>query len=224
MRLYGHARELAGSPSVTARTKRRARAVAGSAAIVIVIAVGAVWYFAARSTPRASPPALAQRPFSATSPWNTPITGAPPLDPRSTEMVKTLTTGANQAVANIDAYGLPIYVSSPTDPTYSVRCTLPGACPFARRRVPIPSIAKPSTGTDHAMVVVDTAASRIYEFWQARTTPVTGCTGAAPTCERWDVSWGAIEALDGNGGPSVSGAPGSDGQRQLGARGSRAHP
>lgn len=196
---------------MTVRTKWRAPAAIGSAAIVITVVIVTIWYFAVRTAPGAPPPALARRPFAATSPWNTPITGAPAVDPGSAAMVKLLTTGANQAVADIDAYGLPIYVASTTDPTYSVRCTLPGVCPFSGLRVPVPDIAKTSTGTDHALVVVDTELDRIYEFWKANRARITGCTGSAPACYRWSVAWGAVEALDGNGGRSVSGAPGATG-------------
>lgn len=195
----------------------RRRAATGLTAIGIVT----VCFFGAMVTLGASATVLAQRPYAATSPWNSPISGSPAIDPNSASMVKVLTTGTNQAVAQIYAYGIPVYNATSSNFTYSVRCTRRwGTCPFAPFLVPIPDNALTSTGTDHSMVVIDSATNRVYEFWKAHRAHTMGCIGTTPNCYHWTTAWGSVEALNGNGIYGVSGEPGASGSGDSTTRGS----
>lgn len=96
----------------------------------------------------------------------------------------------NALYANLVAFGVPVYTATSTTPRYTVTCTVTnwGPCPFKGLQVPIPTGAKPSPGSDGAMVVVDEAAQRTYEFWQGR---LIGGT--------WTAGWGAVHNLAGSG-------------------------
>jgi hypothetical protein len=104
--------------------------------------------------------------------------------------------------ANYAADGVPVYFASASTPRYRVSCTEPwGTCPLsAVGLVPVPNGAVPAPGADHAMVVVDRAANRDYEFWEA-----------SKSSGSWSAGWGGVEALDGDGIRSVEGSPGATG-------------
>jgi len=102
--------------------------------------------------------------------------------------------------ANLFEYGIPVYHSAVDTTRYQVHCTMETRhrCPFDRTLVPIPDGARPHTGSDGAMVVVDDAERKVYEFWQAERTE-----------NRWTASFGAVNDLDGpgwGGGSTASGA------------------
>jgi hypothetical protein len=62
--------------------------------------------------------------------------------------------------------------------------------------MPIPAGAKPSTGSDGALVVIDPATNTIGEYWQA-----------ARSGGGWTASWGAVNQLNASGwGGSSTGA------------------
>lgn len=141
-----------------------------------------------------APTGGAAHPFGAY--WNSRIPATPRLDPGGAAMVRYLAGTKQGIVADLYAYGVPIYSTTSTTPLQRVTCTMPwGPCDLERARVPIPANARPNSGSDAAMVVVDPAARRSYEFWQARRVD----TG-------WRTSWGEIVALDGKG---TGGATGS---------------
>jgi hypothetical protein len=91
---------------------------------------------------------------------------------------------------NVVEFGIPIYHAAADTPRNTVRCTITwwGPCPFDGYQVPIPNFARPHTGSDGAMVVVDESTRKVFEFWQARRTG-----------EEWTASWGAVNNLDGSG-------------------------
>ncbi len=133
--------------------------------------------------------AATTRPFAPSSPFNVPIKTAPQLDPASAAMVARASRD-RQAYANLYEYGIPIYGSTSTTPRYSIACAMEGEwghCPLSDRPMPIPAHAKPSTGTDGAMVVIEPNGS-MGEYWQASRTG----TG-------WTASWGAINSVIGSG-------------------------
>ncbi|WP_420122357.1 hypothetical protein [Nakamurella sp.] len=129
------------------------------------------------------------RPFAATSPFNVPIAGSPALDPNSAAMVARVARDG-MGYANLVEFGIPIYEASASTPRVTVRCTITswGPCPFAAAPRAMPASARPSSGSDGAMVVVDRAAGTIDEYWQA-----------APATGGWTTSWGAINPLTGSG-------------------------
>ena len=141
--------------------------------------------------------AATTRPFAPSSPFNVLIKTAPQLDPGSAAMVARAAR-AGQAYANLYEYGIPVYGSTSTTPRYSIRCAMEGAwghCPLSDRPMPIPAHARPSTGSDGAMVVIEPDGS-MGEYWQA-----------ARTSTGWTASWGAINSVIGSGwGGSSTGA------------------
>lgn len=132
------------------------------------------------------------RPFAATSPWNQPIPAGSRPVAGSAAMVTRLSSAP--ALANIYDYGVPVYRATASTPRLQVTCTKRwGPCELEAARVPIPVGARPSRGSDGAMVVIDEAARRSYEFWQYR------YNDGRPT-----VSWGDTSRLDGNGRDSTA--------------------
>jgi len=92
--------------------------------------------------------------------------------------------------ANLVEFGIPIYDATSSTPRQTVRCTITdwGSCPFGTAPRPIPTTARPSVGSDGAMVVVDPTAGTIDEYWQA-----------APATGGWTASWGAVNQVAGSG-------------------------
>jgi hypothetical protein len=122
-------------------------------------------------------------------PFRSPIAAGAAVDPNSAPMVARMTR-TNSLTANLVDFGVPIYRASADTPRHAVTCTIAdwGPCPFAGQQVPIPLGARASPGSDGAMVVVDDATGRVYEFWQARF-----------SAGSWTTSWGAINDLAGTG-------------------------
>jgi hypothetical protein len=140
------------------------------------------------------------RPFAAGSPWNSAIPADPELDPQSEDMVSSLIEdGGGHAL--LYEFGVPVYEAGADTPKVTVTCTKTtwGRCPLRGLRVPIPAGARPSPGSDGAMVVVDRGTGRVYDFWQIER------AGSS----RWRASWGTWTALSGAGvGGEVGGADG----------------
>ena len=133
--------------------------------------------------------AEALQPFAADSPWRTAIPADAKVDVNSTAMVaRASRDGA--VYANLVEFGIPVYYSTPDTPRYTVTCTIVswGRCPFDGYRVPIPDGARPHSGSDGAMVVIDEPDRRIFEFWQAEHTD-----------GKWTASYGAVNDLYGSG-------------------------
>lgn len=128
-------------------------------------------------------------PFARTSSFRQVIAPDAEVQPNSSTIVDRL-AGEGKVVANLNDFGVPIFTARADTPTYLVTCTVKrwGVCPFAGLRVPVPSQARAQSGSDGAMVVIDEAAGKIYEFWQASRT----ATG-------WQTSFGAINDLYGSG-------------------------
>lgn len=130
------------------------------------------------------------RPFAVTSPFNVPIKARPNIDPNSTAMVARVARD-RQAYANLTEYGIPIYTASATTPRVRVTCAMEGdwgVCPLSMQPMPIPVDARPSSGSDGALVVIDPATNTVGEYWQAQ-----------PAGAQWTASWGAVNSLSGSG-------------------------
>ena len=138
------------------------------------------------SLPATPAAAATTRPFAASSPFNVPIKTAPRLDPASAAMV-----------ARVAGSARPMRTSTRTASRSTARPRRPratrsrarwrvqwGHCPLVGPPMPIPDHAKPSTGTDGAMVVIEPNGS-IGEYWQA-----------ARTGTGWTASWGADQLAD----------------------------
>jgi hypothetical protein len=181
----------------------KGRIVFGLVGMVMTVALtvaGPGLVTARESAPAAAPAGAAvtaSRPFAATSPFNVPVVSAPVIDPNSAAMVARAGR-AGMGFANLVEFGIPVFEATSTTPRQPVRCTVTdwGPCPFGAGPRPIPADARPSAGSDGAMVIVDRTAGTIDEYWQA-----------APATNGWTTSWGAINALSGSGwGGSSTGA------------------
>ena len=150
------------------------------------------------SLPATPAAAATTRPFAADSPFNVPIKTAPRLDPKSAAMVARVSR-ERQAYANLYAYAIPIYTATSSTPRFSISCAMEGQwgrCPLSSEPMPIPDQARPSSGTDGAIVVIEPSSNTVGEYWQAAR------TGAG-----WTASWGAVNPLSGSGwGGSATGA------------------
>ncbi|WP_440220137.1 hypothetical protein [Dietzia sp. MNB45] len=179
----------------TTRPRWPARvAVAGVAlALVAVLAVVAAMWAGSEPAHRAT----AAEPFAPDSPFRTPVPADARVDPAS-DLVTAHLTGEGRVYAGLVEFGIPVYTATADTPRYRVQClrTQWGPCPFDGVDTPIPDGARPHTGSDGAMVVVDEGAQLSYEFWQA-----------ARTVPGWVTSFGAINPLAGSGwGGAATGA------------------
>jgi hypothetical protein len=147
-------------------------------------------------------------PFAKADYLVTPIPSDAVIDPRSAQIVDQLTTDPNPAAALLVEYGIPIVEADVDTPVVSITCTaqrdeICGVESVAPIR--IPEDAAPNTGTDGALVVVDTDAGRTYELWRAERV----------SASEWSVEWGSTNELDGDG-ITTSGGSGSGLSRLVG--------
>ncbi|HEV3000399.1 MAG TPA: hypothetical protein VGW75_06640 [Solirubrobacteraceae bacterium] len=137
------------------------------------------------------------RPYADDSPFNRPIPARPRLDPRSSAIVREITSSPPGA---IDAglheteqdWGRPLYVSRPDDPVFRVHCTRAwGTCALEGTRIRVPDDAEPAGGRDAHLTVVDPASGWEYDLWKvAYKQPGGGELTAA---------WGGRTRIDGDG-------------------------
>jgi hypothetical protein len=121
------------------------------------------------------------RPFSSTSPWNTPIPSNPAIDPDSATFIadlSTLTGQGQQALSvNIQGYSIPVYYVDSTVPFVNVMADLggtgfrtgaasDGTVPGSGM-APIPAGATPAAGTDRHLCVVDETAEMSWDLYNA---------------------------------------------------------
>ena len=111
------------------------------------------------------------RPFSADSPWNTPIGPNPAIDPDSAAMIATLAACQSQGrfYINIDEWTIPVYYANANTPTYTVPCLNEWGCgPGFGPEVPIPDGAMPDPQEDSHMAVVDLSRNLSWDMWGAK--------------------------------------------------------
>jgi hypothetical protein len=102
-----------------------------------------------------SPSGPFPRLYADTSFWNQPIGADPALEPNSSQIVsKALVSyDGNSNLAKSDAWGIPIAYADSNSTLYSIGCSRYGCDKEVSIR--IPRYAKPTTGSDHHLVVVD---------------------------------------------------------------------
>ncbi len=148
-----------------------------------------------------APVAAAFRPFSATSPWNTPVPPNPKLAPDSDALIADLAASSQWPflTVNIEQYGIPVYFADRRTPRQKVKVTRVGGLGFERRdvEVPIPPETTPAVGTDKHVCIVDKQTNQEWDFWEAAKTP-----------GGWTCSVCAMADLAGNGvrPPAAAGA------------------
>ncbi|MGB2710612.1 MAG: hypothetical protein WBC33_03785 [Conexibacter sp.] len=122
------------------------------------------------------------RPYADSSPFNQPIAARVRVHPRSRAIVArllswgppaSLVAGANDTP---DDYAHPTYYAKSTDPLYRLRSTHSWSrSPIDGARIRIPSAARPASGGDGHMTVVESDGWE-YDFWRVSTKPRGGGT------------------------------------------------
>jgi hypothetical protein len=120
-------------------------------------------------------------------------------------MVSALANNAHAGVADLYAYGVPIWDAYSGTPVYDINCTRDwGTCGLELGPVPIPTNASATpVANDGAMVVVDWTTRRSFEFYD------TQRSGSG-----WTSGWGGVLSIDGIGNGGA--ATGSDISRLAG--------
>lgn len=114
---------------------------------------------------------------------NTPLSSSAPLDPLSSLYVQDLASKASQIGAHVSlAYGYPVYVVGPDQPTVRVTVDDPGhqQCSYGSpclleqwSNVPLPAEAVGSSGTDGHLIVHQPSTDTVWEFWKFQRTSGT---------------------------------------------------
>lgn len=103
------------------------------------------------------------RPFSASSPWNTPIPANPALDPNSAAMIQQFSTPTSKYDPsfwlNVNRASPTLWMADDATPVYDVNCTL-GNCPWFDA-VPIPDNAVPDYEKDAHMAILNKTRTRV---------------------------------------------------------------
>jgi hypothetical protein len=146
--------------------------------------------------------AEAQRFFSPSSFWNRPVAGS--LDPRSDEIsahfaaaVAAERRAGRGPGINTSQWSVPVYRVGAGRPRVRVelrsrpeRRPLP-ALRRAWRRVPLPRLPAPASGTDRPLVVWQPSSDKLWEFWGMKRELDGG----------WKAAWGgAIDDVSGSSG------------------------
>lgn len=147
-------------------------------------------------TPRAYLPIIhanqGWRPFSANSPWNTPIGPNPEIDPNSATMIATLEGSAVQGGfwINMNYWTVPVYYADANTPKYDVPCDNPShrCLPPFGPDVPIPDGAIPDPTSDGSLCIVDLSRQLSWDMSQARR-----LDGG------WVTTWGYVFDTSGSG-------------------------
>ncbi len=116
------------------------------------------------------------RPYSDSSPWNTPIAPNPRYHSESARMIQAL---EGEFGSNPDAYTYPVYEASSQTSVARMEVlrlysdVVEGGTKVSVRRgasvsVTIPEGARPSRGTDSQMIIINSATGDEWGFWQAR--------------------------------------------------------
>jgi hypothetical protein len=151
------------------------------------------------------------RPYGEESPFNRALPIDPPLRGRSKRIVRrTLGWSKPQTLVvahpegNMSDYGHPVYYSRASDPVYTVRCTQwRERCEVEGDRLRIPPEARPASGGDSHMAVIDPVRGVEYDFWQVRKVPLSAGGGTITVSHGGRTRWGTGDA-DGLGSDATA--------------------
>ena len=143
-------------------------------------------------------PGACWRPYSASSPFNQEIPANARLMANSAAIVQRVlgfgqignfSAGASDAT---DDWNHPTYYPQPTDPVFTLHCTQSwGRCDIEGMQVRVPDAARPASGGDGHMTIVDQQSGWEYDLWQVQSKPRGGGT--------LSFSWGGRTRIDGDG-------------------------
>jgi hypothetical protein len=149
------------------------------------------------------------RPYSAGSPWNTPIGPRPRYDSNSERLIATIGEARNGGVltSDPDQYSYPVYFADAQTPLLPVRCERYrcGVLGWGRltrvdviENVPIPPLMRPSTGSDGQVIIIDEVLGVEYNLWQVQRTE-----------QGWTASNDSVYSIFGDGAPAEYGSRGA---------------
>ena len=148
------------------------------------------------------------RPYLDTSLWNTPIGETPSYDPHSAEMVATIGLDSDGHIySTTDEYSFTVYFIDQTTPRWDVPCTRYKCTIVTPEKtfrtemladVPIPPGARPASGSDGSMIVIDKITLVEYNLW-----------GVKHSSKGWKVSNGSVYNILWDGAPEQYGSRGS---------------
>ncbi len=158
-------------------------------------------------------PAGCWRPYSEASPFNRPLPAEPQLAPNSSAIVNQLMSWGEarglvvgQPEGNDEDYGHPVYYASPEDPLYTIHCTRwTHSCPIEGMQVHIPAAARPASGTDAHMAVIEQQNGWEYDFWQVHTQPLPPAGGTIDISHGGRTRWGTPGATGLGSGATAAG-------------------
>jgi hypothetical protein len=139
------------------------------------------------------------RPYGPTSPFNQPLPSTPRLADDSAQIVaRLLSFGrldhlvAGEADTPND-FGHPTFYSQPGDPVFRLHCyeTAWGRCDIEDEEIRIPDAARPASGGDSHLTVVDQQSGWEYDLYKVRSKPPGGGT--------LEFRWGGRTRIDGDG-------------------------
>jgi hypothetical protein len=119
------------------------------------------------------------RPYSATSPWNTPIAASPAISPQSSSYIHAIADNGMPLTSSVDQYTIPVYEVTASTPKATVTGTgsfgaydngdssrVGYGTPWTVTGVPVPSGASAGAGSDGQIEIVDPATGTEYGFYQ----------------------------------------------------------
>ncbi len=132
----------------------------------------------------ASAAPLTTIPFGATSPFNLLVPPNPPIASNGGSL------GASVGLSYAE-YTPAVYVSSPSDPEYTIRLTSGwGPNALDGKKVRVNPAARPADEDDGHMVIVVPQENLVISLYQA---------ARGPSGSTWNASWGGMAPLDGSG-------------------------
>lgn len=133
------------------------------------------------------------RPFSKTSPWNTPIPTNAPVDPNSEKMIVMLSSNAGSLSANITKWTVPVFtIDSQRAPRLDVKttssCLNPRVDPDGNNiaeGLPIPVDVWPDPSADGHLVLVDIYKRLCWDY--SRFVRISDTKVTASRIDVWDL-------------------------------------
>ncbi|MCA9576279.1 MAG: hypothetical protein H6726_01645 [Sandaracinaceae bacterium] len=151
------------------------------------------------TTPAVPASARPYRPFADDSPWNTPIAADAPVRPDSAALIQHLARSSRWPglSVSIHPWSVPVYTVDSRTPRVAVHTSLSNEGEHPTLRWPVPTDAQPAPESDGHLALVDRAAGRAYDFFQARRRSDGG----------WDCTLCATVDLGGSGVRPPKGGP-----------------
>ncbi len=124
-------------------------------------------------------------PYDGSSPWNTPISTSPTVDPNSARYINAIADNGLPLTSDPDQYTIPVYQISATTPLATVngngyfstydngdQSRVGHGSPWTFQ-VPVPTAAQGGVGSDSQIVLLDPASGTEWGFWQFAPDPTS---------------------------------------------------